>query len=388
MQLEPEAKKSRPLASVIRLERVTRANCETWGILDGSVLPPRQLEIQPTSQCHRVCSFCSHIRRNQRGGELQPSIVASILREAQQLGTEVVNFSGGGEPLIWDSGDLAEAMAQAHGFAQVSLTTSGDQLWDDQRGSLSDLCLRVIRNCHDLLLNIPGTDDESLKRQVSGGPSWMRTRRLLESLLTFAANTSKPRIHCVVVITQDNVRKLAEIDQRFTDLGIESIYYKPFKVYEDRTPSRRVERDAILRALAKQLPSFGPSAGLSRLVANFTQGAPSPSPCWVNRLGFSLIIDPLGNGYLCTPTVGDKRYAIGNVYEGGLTGLWLGAVRFNAMHELSERSLRGGCPSDCRYHSHNSLIGSAVSGNAACLPAHTCSNAGLDDNLIGVEPRL
>jgi MoaA/NifB/PqqE/SkfB family radical SAM enzyme len=369
-------------------DHIRRANADTWGIAEGRVLPPKQLEIQPTARCHRVCSFCSHILRNQRGGELPGAIVASILTEARQYGTEIVNFSGGGEPLIWATGDLAEAMGQAHEFARVSLTTSGDQLWDDERRCLSDLCFRALRNCDDLLLNIPGTDDESLQQQVSGGPSWERTQHLLESLLALARNTSKLKIHCVVVISQDNVGSLAEIDHRFTGLGIESVYYKPFKVYENRNPSRRVGREAILRHLAELPPSFKPSRGLARLIGHFQQQTLQTSHCWVNRLGCGLIINPLGDGYLCTPTVGDNRHAVGNVYEGGLARLWVGAVRFHVMRELSERSFRGGCPSDCRYHVHNAIIGSVISGASPSFHPQLYSNAGLDDSFLDDEPSL
>jgi hypothetical protein len=58
MPEHPKPVMSHAFGALFQEERVRRADENTWGIIDAEALPPKQLEIQPTARCHRVCSFC------------------------------------------------------------------------------------------------------------------------------------------------------------------------------------------------------------------------------------------------------------------------------------------------------------------------------------------
>jgi len=307
--------------------------------------------------------------------------VAGVLNDARELGARTVCFSGGGEPLIWN-GDLAHAMQAARSFATVTLTTSGDQLWDREQGELSTLARAVLGHCDTVLLNVPGISDDSLRRQIAGGPSWRDIRGLLEALVASRARYSSYRIFCVVVANMDNINELAEIDRRFTDLGVDDIYYKQFKVYESRSPARRV---APLDMASRLKPNLSDRAsdGLKRFLSSVEEANQPHVQCWVNRLGFGAIVDPCGEVYLCTPTVGQQEFSIGNV-RSSFRELWCSESRARALRSLSERSAAGGCPSECRFHAHNREWNARIMGTPGASALQ--SNAGIDNGLS--DPRI
>jgi radical SAM protein with 4Fe4S-binding SPASM domain len=351
-------------------------------------MPPRQLEIQPTARCHRTCAFCSHLLRNQRGGELSGGLVEAILEHAKDLGCERVCYSGGGEPLIWEEGNLANAIAQARNFAQVTLTTSGDQFWDDSANGLSRLAREVLPLCHALLLNIPEVSDAGILRQIADGPSWERTRRMLQDLLRWRDREGFAMLAtCVVVVNRSNVGSVAEIDRTFQELGVDRIYYKQFKLFESGRPGNlRADAPTVLAALdGNGREAWSP--GLTQFVAYLGEQANesnlrATSPCWINQLGFSVIVDPLGEVYLCTPTVGDRTHSIGNVHEASLQDCWTSDRRRQVVEELSARSGSGACPAECRYHPHNRIIDRHVHGDSHSMvemAAAEIPNAGLED---------
>jgi radical SAM protein with 4Fe4S-binding SPASM domain len=365
-------------------ERRTASVGEPFGTAEAIALPPDRLEIQPTANCHRTCSFCSHIVRNGRGGELSPVAMDRILREAEEMGIDRVSISGGGEPLIWN-GPLARTIADTHEFAEVTLTTSGDQLWSDDREDLSDLALAILPHVDGFLLNTPGISDTSLRKQIRNGPDWDRVSHLLRALVAKRERADyRYALLCVVVVTRHNINDLNRIDLALHDLGVDRIYFKEFKIFSGegrRRPRIGVDDEAMARARAAKRDTEI-SDELRRFLTVRARPAGPYTRCWAVGLGFNAIIDPRGDLYICTPTVGDSDYCVGNVVTDGMAAVWHGAARQTAVHSLAERSRSGNCPRDCRFHPHNQLMDLRVEGpQEGTLEADMLTNAGMDDFL-------
>jgi len=346
----------------------------------GPFPEPVRVEIQPTARCHRTCAFCSHLTRNAAGGDLPEPLVLALLGELADMGVRKVAISGGGEPLIWE-GSLAAVLQAAARFGSPTLTTSGDQLWDDGSGTLSDLARSVLPACDALLLNVPGVDDASLRLQLVGGPTWARTRQLLAALVAFSGHVHRPEIYVVVVVNSRNLHDLPAIDRTLTGLGISHIYYKRIKLYEPPggRAKLRVEPEGF-HGLAAALGDGAASAGLRRFVANVEPPRDAPVPCRMVELGFDAVIDPRGDVFVCTPTVGEAEHAIGNVYASRFAEIWGGPRHQEVVSALTRRSAAGSCPGECRYHPHNRAIRDLLSGSEGGGPP-LLSNAGLDDAL-------
>jgi radical SAM protein with 4Fe4S-binding SPASM domain len=339
-------------------QRIDALTKHTWGAIDGQILAPHSVEIQPTAHCHRTCSFCSHIIRNRRGGTITEPELRELLAEFADLGVQHVGFSGGGEPLYWSGGRLAEMIELAAGFATVSLTSSGDQLWDAEHERLHLDAFVVLRECSATYLNIPAVDELSFHKQVRGPSGWSHTSAMLRALIKTRESdraTFKCEVHAVVVISASNVDRVAEIDRVLTEHGVDAIYYKQWKNFENRNVRRlRLEDEHILERLST-IPEQTRSRDLVKFIGALRTPLPS-QPCWANRIGYDAIIDPDGEIYLCTPTVGKAEFSIGNLDDGGFTACWTGAVRAGRIRELSGLSSDGACPSECRHHTFNAQV--------------------------------
>lgn len=334
-------------------ERVAATTSDTWGELDGALLAPHTVEIQPTAHCHRTCSFCSHIIRNRRGGILPEAEVRQVLTELRDLGTKHIGFSGGGEPLNWAGGRVADMIELVAEFATVSLTSSGDQLWDGERRQLHPDADVVLRNCTTTYFNIPAVDERSWRKQVRGPSGWPHTSAMLRALVAERDRSgSRCEIHAVVVISAFNLDQIAEIDKVLIDHGADAIYYKQWKNFEKRNVKRvRLEDEHIVERLTA-IPEAERSRDLTAFIAKLGQTLPN-QPCWANRLGYDAVLDPDGEVYLCGPTVGKHEMSIGNLDDGGFTALWTAALRTARMRELSDMSSAGVCPTECSRHSFN-----------------------------------
>lgn len=345
--------------------RVQSATRDTYGRAAGSeeVLPPLLVEIQPTAHCHRTCSFCSHIIRNRRGGSLSERDVYVLLDQLRHMGVPRVAFSGGGEPLYWDAGDIVAAIRYAAQFADVSLTTSGDQLLDADTGRLREGAADVLERCSAMYVNIPGVNELSFAQQVRGPSGWKHTSGLIRQLLVLRAKDPerfKCQVVAVVVLSAFNVAQVAEIDRVLVDHGLDAVYYKQWKNFEKRNVRKvKLADEALLEGL-EQVPAGERSRDLSTFMDSLRVPDVENHPCWTNRLSFDAIVDPDGEVYLCTPTVGKPEHSVGNLDDAPFAELWASTRRHHQLQVLDAMSALGACPSECRHHPDNARLDAVV----------------------------
>ncbi|MGH3358158.1 MAG: radical SAM protein [Nocardioidaceae bacterium] len=331
-----------------------------WGVTDkGECLPPLCVEIQPTAHCHRTCSFCSHIIRNRRGGSLTEHDIHGLLDQLRDMRVPLVAFSGGGEPLHWANGDIFATIARAAESFDVSLTTSGDQLLDSTTEKLRPEAAQVLRSCSAIYLNIPAVDEQSFARQVRGPLGWHHTSRMLRDLVELRDGMTNDS-HCVivgvVVLSTFNISQVAEIDRVLSEHGVDAIYYKQWKNFEKRNVAKVKLADQTLLASLRPIRPSDRSADLARFIVGLEVRDEEHHPCWSNRLSYDAIVDPDGDVYLCTPTVGKPEHAIGNLDDGPFPDLWASARRTRRLRVLNTLSATGVCPSECRHHRDNSRL--------------------------------
>jgi len=349
--------------------RIRSASRDAWGRTTdtGEVFPPLLVEIQPTAHCHRTCSFCSHIIRNRRGGSLSDQDVHGLLDQLRDMGVPRIAFSGGGEPLYWSNGDTVAAIRHAAGFADVSLTTSGDQLLDAETDRLRDCAADVLECCSALYVNIPAVNERSFAEQVRGPSGWRHTSAMIRRLL--ALRDSDPdRFDCqfvaVVVLSAFNVAQVHEIDRVLAEHGSDAIYYKQWKNFEKRNVRKvKLADEALLEGL-ERVPPEERSSDLAAFIDTLRVPDVENHPCWTNRLSFDAIVDPDGEVYLCTPTVGKPEHSVGNLDDAPFADLWASARRQERLRVLDGMSVSGTCPSECRHHPDNARLDLEVGGRA------------------------
>lgn len=348
--------------------RSAQATPDFWGVTPTGVLPPLCVEIQPTAHCHRTCSFCSHIIRNRRGGALTTADVDGLLDELRELRVLRIAFSGGGEPLYWAAGSTVDALVRAATFADVTLTTSGDQLLDAATGELHPDAARVLQACSAMFVNVPAVNALSFAAQVRGPSGWEHASRMLRQFV--ALRRSDPdlyrcRVVGVVVLSAFNVSQVGEIDRVLFEHGVDAIYYKQWKDFEKRNVRKvKLADEALLEGLSV-IPAADRSPDLARFIDDLRHPDEENHPCWVNRLSYDAIVDPDGEVYLCTPTVGRPEHSIGNLDDAPFAQLWASAGRAGRLRVLDGLSATGVCPSQCRHHPENARLDALVAGGAS-----------------------
>lgn len=87
---------------------------------------PQSLQLAPTNKCNLKCSFCSVAKRKLLD-EIPVHEVFEILQRFREYGTETVEISGGGEPMLHPA--INEIILQAYSLGyKIGLITNGTLL--------------------------------------------------------------------------------------------------------------------------------------------------------------------------------------------------------------------------------------------------------------------
>lgn len=339
-------------------------------------LPPYRVEIQPTSYCNRKCSFCSHEIRNKTATEISYHTFSKLLESLRMCGCKNLSFSGGGEPFLWKRGKLLEAVRAAARFADVTLTTNGDGFMD-----LDDNVNKEFLNlCSAIILNTPATNEELYRSMVMGNINWDTNCNIIKQLIRLRNKIkSTCRIYCVVVVNRNNIKDLINIDKDLIELNVDEIYYKQVKNYEGGRLDYILVDQESLNYCREKLDSDN-SIWLSQFLDYHKENEfnhEKMTCCWANIIGMNAIVNPSGDVFICTPTVGIEEYCIGNINENDFQTIWYGNNRKRVIDKLNAKYKSDGCSDTCRYLGHNHAIENYIMGIEQKLNV----NAGADNTI-------
>ena len=149
------------------------------------------IQIHPTFNCNRSCSWCAYGMRNQKKTELPLEDLQHQLGYAMQTGCRIVKISGGGEPTIYSDFIPLLYVARWLGFT-IYLQTNGIVL---------DKQMRIL--CDDIRISfgdgipfeIPKIQPDGFSYIVSQNPDYDNMNAVIEYVLENS---------CYVRITQDD----------------------------------------------------------------------------------------------------------------------------------------------------------------------------------------
>lgn len=90
----------------------------------GEIVAPIHVSVWPTILCQFKCSYCCCRNIPQKNGELGIKEFKSAVDVLAKYGTKALEFSGGGEPLLWKHFNEAVEYVHARGI-KLSLITNG-----------------------------------------------------------------------------------------------------------------------------------------------------------------------------------------------------------------------------------------------------------------------
>jgi len=115
---------------------------------------PVSIQIAPTSRCNLNCVFCSNVNRDKHE-DLELDLVLDAMKQLRTLGAKTVEWTGGGDPSLYENINEVIAVANMLGYKQgfISNGVATKKMLSDS--SLKKLTwLRISMNCLDYMDNI------------------------------------------------------------------------------------------------------------------------------------------------------------------------------------------------------------------------------------------
>lgn len=210
----------------------------------GDQVPPLALTIGPTEACNLRCRFCAlrqetpvgHQRKRQK--ELSDMELLGLVDDAAQLGVEVVNVSGGGEPFVRKATlNLMRAIKQKG--MDGAMTTNGTLLTRKAVGEIVKMGWNRIdfsidgpdARTHDFLRDCPG----SFERVTAAVSHFSRLKRKLA--------TSQPKIWIYTVLTNENHTKIDKMIRLVHELGARDFMLIPVTVHHPEGKALRLREE-------------------------------------------------------------------------------------------------------------------------------------------------
>lgn len=105
-------------------------------IINNEIIAPIHLSIWPTFKCQFKCEYCCCKNTPESNNELNINDFKNSIDVFEKYGTKAIEFSGGGEPLLWKDFDEAVNYCKSKNI-KLSLITNGIALKDKNHDILN-----------------------------------------------------------------------------------------------------------------------------------------------------------------------------------------------------------------------------------------------------------
>lgn len=280
----------------------------------------RILQIHPSRLCNLRCQHCYSSSGPEEKGGIEPRLLRSVLDEAKAEGYTVAGFSGG-EPLLYKP--LVEVLEHARGLGLFTTVTSNGMLLTEKR--LSALVDRV----NLLAISVDGIP-ESHNRFRANERAFETMAHRLEGV-----RASGIPFGFIFTLTQYNLDELPWVAELAAREGAALLQIHPLELTgraEEQLPDAQPDGEESAWALVAtkaierqygdqlrvQLDLLDRKAVRHHPEKIYAEGSMDDDPRPLGEVLTPLILEP--DGELVPIRFGfSRRYAVGNVYEDGLS---------------------------------------------------------------------
>lgn len=195
----------------------------------GRVMPI-SLQVAPTSRCNLNCVFCSNTNR-EKHEDLDLASLSAVMKELTTLGLKTVEWTGGGDPTMYEPINDAIDVAKYIGLQQGMITNGILVKEEISEESLSHLkWLRISMNSLDYVDNLD-LDFPTFKGTLGFSYVWNKktTDGTIDRLHIYSAKYNPKYIRIVPdcqTSVEEQERNNTELGQRIGKLG-SPFFYQP-----------------------------------------------------------------------------------------------------------------------------------------------------------------
>ncbi len=276
---------------------------------------PTTVEIDLANVCNHKCTFCNFADTLSKDNTmLDKNVVKRALKEAYELGTRGVSFTGGGEPMVHR--DYVEIIEYSKNLGIDNGTITNGSLIRSSNVEVLNKCLSWIR------ISMAGGDRESYQA-VQGVDHFEKVLNNLRMLLeTRRAMQSRLNIGVKILVTPRNLVSLENLAHILVETDIDYLQFNPDQYTTD---GGRFWNSAETQNVFKTVKEILAKNNIKLLSAGFRideekEALDYPRTCYAHF--FQAAITAKGELTFCKNAREADQYHLGNINEKSLTEIW------------------------------------------------------------------
>lgn len=309
-------------------------------IFGNKKIGPERVMVSPTDRCNLKCGICWRLGKEAKHDELTLEEIEVILKDCKELGTRVIDLTGGGEVFIRE--DVTELLTLVKNFGfKGTLTTNGTLLTQDRMKKLIEI------GWDDICFSLDGYD-ENINDRIRGKNVFEKVTRNIRTLnrLKEKFSSDLPEVRIATVITKLNYRELHRLPSLARKLKVRSINFSVLVEWNSNKEfwmrSERVDKiKECLEKTEKTCEKNGISSNLSPILEYGLFEHEKPKFCfapWVMSF-----INASGDVMVCCTLASLYSHVVGNVKEESFKSIWFG----KRMESFRKMIKEGRLPEEC-----------------------------------------
>ena len=297
---------------------------------------PVTIEIDLTNRCNHRCSFCYNSDFFKRDkSSLDPHVLIERLKEAYELGTKGIGFTGGGEPMMHK--DFVEILKKTRqvGF-DVGLITNGSLIneknIDDLIKNLQWIRISMGGGNKNAYMKIQGVDH--FERVVFNIKLLSKRKKELNSNLNIGIR---------ILVTPENINSVLNITNIVKDLNINYLQLAPDQFTNDGGKFWNSKNTQEIFEESKKILEEKPVYLLTTAYMWVQNKIDFPSKCYAHF--FKIAITAEGYAIFCQNARENRRYYMGNIYKNSLNDIW----QSEKLKNLEEKVRPNNCGLFCKH---------------------------------------
>jgi len=274
---------------------------------------PTTLEIDLTNNCNHKCAFCYNKEEiGIKKASLDTEIIKHRIKEAYELGTRGISFTGGGEPLLHRDFVQIVEYSKMLGFDN-GLITNGSLISPKNVFQLNH-SLQWIR------ISMGGGNKDSYAK-VQGVDQFERVIDNIKLLVKTKVETKNNlNIGIRVLVSKDNLNNIENLAHILSEMQINYLQLAPDQFTND---GGAFWNDNSTITIFRNVKQILEKNGIMLLAAGYTindDNLQYPRTCYAHFFQAAVTAD--GNLTFCKNCRGHDKYYIGNIYNKSLTEIW------------------------------------------------------------------
>jgi MoaA/NifB/PqqE/SkfB family radical SAM enzyme len=316
---------------------------------------PVTLEIDLTNRCNHRCSFCfyaEHISVNK--DSIETKILKIRLKEAKELGTKGISFTGGGEPMIHKDYEEVLVYTKNLGF-DVGTITNGSIITEKNVDSL-------IKNLQWIRISMAGGDAESYAK-VQGVDQFEKVVNNIKLLSKRKKElNSSINIGIRTLVTSENIHTIIDFAHVIKKLNVDYFQLAPDQYTND---CGKFWNDESTQNVFKQTKEVLREKGISLLTTAYMKEQEKldyPTTCYAHFFKAAILAE--GHYVFCQNGRDEEKYHIGNIYDQSLKEIW----ESEKIKEIEEWVKPNNCGLFCKHMAINNSLEDNIHPNEGMSP--------------------